>query len=114
MDLSAVNKQPLIYNLAIINLMKRGITNMAEIKTITIKVKACPRQTKDGRPFIAFKYQKGNKWVDLHFKREVNLAQFDGMELFNLTGKVQENNAGDYYVYDNAWVSAVDKVEKIK
>lgn len=87
---------------------------MAEIKTMTIKVKAFSRKTKDGQPFIAYKYQKGSRWVDLHFKREINLNDFNGMELFNLTGKVQENEAGDYYVYANAWVSAVDKVEKIK
>lgn len=104
--------------------MKRGTNIMAEITTntntekeiptMTIKVKATPKQKKDGTPFIQYRYQKGNKWVDLHFRRVINLAQFDGMEIFKLTGKVQENKAGDYYVYDNAWVISVDTVEKIK
>jgi hypothetical protein len=87
---------------------------MAEIKTMTITVKATPKQKKDGTPFISYRYQKGNRWVDLHFRRTVNLSQFDGMEVFKLTGEVQENNRGEFYVYDNAWVYSVDSVEKIK
>ena len=67
---------------------------------------------KNGEKFIYFEYSDGKYWCSLHFKRDVNLAAFNGMEKFKADFEYFNEPANA--VYKLAWASGVSNIVKIK
>lgn len=87
-------------------------TNKTNETTLIVKARFIEDKAK-GIAFKTFKYvADGGKMVDLRFKRDVDLSQFDGMNKFKIVVK-EFNDCGDRYEYPRAYAGQVVSVEKI-
>ena len=83
-----------------------------ETKELIVKVRFIEDKAK-GIAFKSFKYvSDGGKMVDLRFKKDVDLNQFDGMNKFKVVVK-EFNDCGDRYEYPRAYAGGIVSVEKI-
>ena len=78
------------------------IEEQKEIKVIVRKGK-----TKDGKEFNAYKYvQENGKLVDLHFRKDVEVSKFEGLNKFKV--KVGYFQLANNYEYPRIYAGNVD------